>query len=199
VVFFLTIFIHISIDKLVQVIINSSFDLIRLFSLLANNIFLRFIFKKDIHRESLPETISVILNTFIENLFLEKSPSTISSNDVTPIQSNVLKFTFDQTNYQSYDGDKTIVTYCLVGVGDFGCIVQKISIWQDQFDLSVLSTVQLKDDVRQWNEQYQQTMNIFKKRDDPTKECHFFPITDIPVTNDGHTGNFHHENFSLKC
>ena len=127
----------------------------RKYFLIANNIFLTFTFTKDIHRESFPLKISVVLNTLVEQIFLEKTPSTVSSDELVPIQSNLLEFTFDPAAYRGFDGIQTVVTFQLIGVPDFGSTVEEIHIWQDKLDLSVLSAVQLKDDVRQWDEEYQ--------------------------------------------
>ena len=162
--------------------------------LLANNIFVIFTFKKDINRESFPSKISIKFKTLIENTYLDKCPSTILSNDVTSIESILL--TFDSSSYKSFDGNQTIVTYSLTGTTDFGLIIHQISIWHDEFHLNDLSSVQIKDDVRNWNEEYQpsltrdneETNNIFEKRDDPTKKCYFFSINELPITNDGHPG-----------
>jgi len=160
VVLFLIIIIHIFIGKLVQVKkINSSFYSIIL-SLVANNLFLRFTFTKDLNREAFPSKITVILNTVIENMFLEKSPTTISSDDVVSIQSNPLVFEFDSTHFRPFDGIQTIATFSLIGGTDFGFLVENISIWQDRLDLSVLNRIQLKDDIREWNEEYQPCLSI---------------------------------------
>jgi hypothetical protein len=76
-------------------------------------------------------------------------------NDLQAIQSKVLVFNFDPMRYQSLDENQTIVTYSLIGVNDFGLIIQNIQIWQQLPHLNELTFIQLKDDVRQWNEQYQ--------------------------------------------
>jgi hypothetical protein len=76
-------------------------------------------------------------------------------NDLQAIQSKILVFNFDPMRYQSLDENQTIVTYSLIGVNDFGLIIQTIRIWQQLIDLDHLILVQLKDDIRQWNEQYQ--------------------------------------------
>jgi hypothetical protein len=126
--------------------------LIRLF--LANNIFITFTFKKNLTSESFPSTISVILNTLIEESFLLNCPSTIECDDFKLIQSKLLKFNFDPARFRSLNQNETVVTYSLIGVKDFGSIVQNIQIWQQLPHLNELILVQLKDDVRQWNEQY---------------------------------------------
>jgi len=127
----------------------------KIFLFLANNIFLTFTFNKNLNRESFPSTISIILNTLIENTFLENSPSTIQSDHLVPIQSNLLVLTFDSTSYRSIDGTETVVTFSINGANDFGSIVEQIRIWQDKLDLNALTSIQLKDDVRKWNQQYQ--------------------------------------------
>lgn len=152
-------------------VINEFFILFnyRIFLFLANNIFLTFTFEKNINRESFPSTISVILNTLIENTFLEECPSTIESDQLILIESNLLIFTLDSTTYRSFDGFQTVVTFSLNGVNDFGSIVEQILIWQDKLDLNALTSIQLKDDIRGWIEEYRpcSSMNRYSYRDAP--------------------------------
>ncbi len=131
------------------------FYLIRNIFFLANNIFITFTFKENLTRELFPLTISVVLKTFIEEIFLSNCPSTIECDDLILIQSKVLKFNFDSTRFRSFNGNEIVVTYSLIGVNDFGLNIQNIQIWQQLPHLNHLTLVQLKDDIRQWNEHYQ--------------------------------------------
>lgn len=87
---------------------------------------------------------------------MEDYSSTINYDNLLPIQSNILQLTFDRTTYRSIpEINQTIVTYSLCGTQDFGATVQQISIWQDTFHHNDLISIQLKDDIRRWNQQYQ--------------------------------------------
>jgi hypothetical protein len=117
-------------------------------------------FKNNFTRKSFPLTISVVLNTLIEEIFLSNCPSTIECDDLKLIQSKVLQFNFDSERFKSFNGNVTVVTYSLIGVNDFGSIVQKIQIWQQLCHLNDLIFIQLKDDIRLWNEEYQPSTTI---------------------------------------
>lgn len=91
---------------------------------------------------------------------MEDYPSTIDYDYLRPIETNTLTFNYDPTTYESIDGIQTTMTYCLCGVHDFGSIVQQIRIWSDKLHLNSLISIQLKDDVRRWNQQYQPCSSI---------------------------------------
>jgi len=56
--------------------------------------------------------------------------------------------------YHNFDGKQSAATYYIAGVGDFGKIVERICIWQERLDLEALVSIQLQDDVREWNQKY---------------------------------------------
>ncbi|CAF0831061.1 unnamed protein product [Adineta steineri] len=165
----------------------------------TNNIVLTFTFQTLINRESFPSSIFVKLKTLIENTFLGNYPSTIESNDVTSIESNLLEFKFESiTNRVCDNNNETIVKFAVIGINDFGFSVETIYIYQNEFNLNSLTKIQLQDDIRQWQEEYQPCLPInnndqliitmFDKRNDPTKTCHFLSENQRPPVDNGHKG-----------
>ncbi len=125
-----------------------------LFSFIANNIFLTFTFNKDISRETLPSNICVVLNTLIEEIYSNKCPSTMPSEIFVPWKSNPLTFELEPIKDPNVDGKQRAATYYVAGVGDFGTTIERIRIWQERLDLEALISIQVQDDVRQWNQKY---------------------------------------------
>ncbi|CAF3952618.1 unnamed protein product, partial [Rotaria sp. Silwood2] len=112
--------------------------------------------------------------------------------------SNTLVFGLDPTKYSTFGGNQTSVTYFVAGVGDFGQNVEKLNIWQENFDLDGLISIQLQDDVRQWNEKYQPCSIDYSMNERPLatfqgetsstdrypQQCHLFTIENAPATVD---------------
>ncbi len=94
------------------------------------------------------------MDTLIEEIFLSNIPSTARYDHLQSIQSKILIFTRESTRFRAFDGNDTMITYCLVGTNDFGITIEKIQIWQQLSHLNYLTSIQIKDDIRLWNEVY---------------------------------------------
>lgn len=123
-------------------------------SFLANNILFQFSFNIDIDYQRFPRTIIVVLETLVENDYLNNHLSIETNVSFTKIRSKPLVCTFDQSKCRAFDGTHTVAAFSLLGITDFGVSVERISVWQEGFDLSCLSHIQLTDDIREWNEEY---------------------------------------------
>ncbi len=94
------------------------------------------------------------MNTLIEKIYLEKYSSRTPSDILVPWQSNPLMFELEPIKNHNADDKERVATYYVAGVGDFGVSVEKICIWQEKLDHQALVSIQLQDDVRQWNQTY---------------------------------------------
>lgn len=127
---------------------------ISLFCILANNIFLTFTFNENIPREQFPLNIRVELHGWIECSYLEKCPSTEPRGTLLALQSNRLTFERDTIKYDESNGKQTNAIYKVTGVGDYGEKIEKIYIWQENLDLNALVSIELTDDIRDWQGKY---------------------------------------------
>ena len=162
------------------------------FSRLANNICVTLSFNRNISRDMFPSSIFVVLHTMIEEDFLGNNPTTFDDDEnVRSMRSKVLQLKLDPTKSKFSNENPPVVTYSILGVNDFGSIVQLIEIYQNLSYLENLISIELKDDVRTWNEQYQRSTmnNSFQHRFDPTRICRFLSMDDCPSESaDGFNG-----------
>ncbi|CAF2140521.1 unnamed protein product [Rotaria magnacalcarata] len=168
----------------------------------TNNIILTFIFNRNITQEAFPSSIRVLFDGWIESCYLDRSPSTMEEGSLLSLQSNTLVFTYESLKHDNSNGNQTLVTFNVTGVGDFGQTIEKLNIWQEKFDLDSLILIQLKDDIREWNENYRRCSCDFSMNEQALatfhaesslpesypRLCHFFSIEDVPSTVDRHTG-----------
>lgn len=142
----------------------------------------------------------VVLNTLIETAFLNKTPSSASTSQCTPMQSNPLRLNVDLNSYKVIDSWRTQVTFCVDGVSDFGDSVQKIQIWQENLILSTLMSIRLRDYVRKWKIQYEscsrnnndeteeRPLAILCNRMRPANKCFIFSMDHAPPVLDQYGG-----------
>lgn len=87
----------------------------------------------------------------MESIYQERYPSTAPAESLLSMQSDTLVFDLDPGKYCLENGNQTSVTYNVMGVGDFGQDIEKVSIWQEKIDYKSLTLIHLQDDVREWN------------------------------------------------
>ncbi|CAF3766827.1 unnamed protein product [Rotaria sp. Silwood1] len=163
----------------------------------TNSLFLDFTFNAIIPKENLPQTILIVLHTLIESVFLNKSPSSMPANHLVPMQSNPFQLSLDPDSYKIIDNSQTHVTFCVRGISDFGHTVEKVYIWQENLNLDMLMSIQLRDDVRKWNIEYESCSSnddndefnelplaTFRIRINPTRKCFVFSMIDAPTISD---------------
>ena len=149
------------------------------------------IFNENYSLERFPSEIFLRLKTSIEVDFLSNIPTTFRNEHFQRMKSIILRLGLEKDKCQSSDPDKTIIIYSLIGTLDFGLITKSIEIYQDLPYLNHLISIQLKDDVRKWNERYKLSkLKHFKHRRHPSRKCLFFPQDRCPNLSQGFNGLF---------
>lgn len=160
----------------------------------ANNIVLLLISKEAQPKDLFPSKLHIQLKTEIEAEYLSPHPSSYSSRDADELTVN-LQLDFDHSVYTVRDDGETRVKYFVCGVQDFGRSVRQLTILYEKFDPKQLKSIELKDDVRQWNFCYDQPYYlesdgiVFYQKDGVLQRCCFVVRDNNSTISPGRPGN----------
>lgn len=135
--------------------------------------------------ERFPPYLSVEFVTHIEEVYLHPHRTTEVSPTTLRKTWGSFQLNFDPLAHRVTNDRQTNVQYVIADIGDLGSIVETLRIFERNFHLDALETLNLRDDFRHWNfiydgpERTDGDAVIFDQRDEPLlHQCQFLPRRD---------------------